>query len=179
MRTIRVALPLFLVGALAVACSDQTMPMESPVDGPAFSMGPVIHGASMGGADFCEALGLPTGCDGNFSLIAQEFADGSVKGQWEDSFGVGGGIHVAVDCVIVYGNQAVVGGVITHATGNAEGAVGARALMSVADNGTSAKDTPDQLSPSFFPFPPGVDCATYPPEVFPLLDLANGQVRVW
>ena len=30
----------------------------------------VIHHASLGGADVCEAFGLPPGCDANFSLAA-------------------------------------------------------------------------------------------------------------
>ena len=34
----------------------------------------VIHRVHVGGPDICAALGLPPGCDANFSLVALEFA---------------------------------------------------------------------------------------------------------
>ncbi len=135
----------------------------------------------MGGADICEALGLPTGCDANFSLVANEFADGSVKGQWHDQFAGGSGIHVAVDCLDVHGNGAVVGGVITHGTGTCFGVPcsnfeGSRAITSVVDNGTSKSDAADQLSFSIFPV--AAVCGVGP-GVLPLNNLTNGQVKVF
>jgi hypothetical protein len=167
---------VLVLSALVVSCSDQS---TSPaVDSPDFSAaGPVTHRATMGGADVCEAFGLPTGCDANFSLAAIGYADGTAKGQWQDTFSKGqGAIHVAVDCLIVYGNQAVVGGVVTNA--NNPVFVGTRALTSVVDNGTSANDVADQISFSFIGFDEGVDCNTPLPEEFPLLDLKNGQAVV-
>jgi hypothetical protein len=131
----------------------------------------------MGGEDLCGAFGLPTGCDKSFSLVANEFADGSVKGQWQDKFGGGGGIHVAVDCLKVVGNGAVVGGVITKAFGGAEVFEGERALTAVVDNGTSKNDPADQLSFSFFPVG-DLDCDPFTPADFPIFDLTNGQVKV-
>lgn len=166
-------------GLLVVGCDTPTTPAaEDLTVSPLFGKGPVVHQASMGGADLCEAVGLPTGCDANFSLVANHYADGSVSGQWEDSFGGGAGIHVAVDCLAVSGNQAVVGGVITHAWGGFEANEGQRALTSVVDNGTSANDPADQLSFSFFPV--GIACEIDPTAFDPFLfDLTNGQVRVW
>ena len=140
--------------------------------------GGVTHRVSLGGADICEALGLPTGCDANFSLVALEKADGSVKGQWQDTFAGGlEGIHVAVDCVNVVGNGAVIGGVITHGFAGGVDVSGQRALTAVVDNGTSANDLPDQISFSFFPTG-ATDCTTLVPGNFPLFPLANGQVKV-
>jgi len=170
-------IPALLVAVACLGCEAVGPQVDDLPLSPAFAMGPIVHQATLGGADVCEALGLPTGCDANFSLVANQYADGSVAGQWQDSFRtVEGQIHVAVDCLAVHGNQAVVGGVITHATGAADGSVGQRAITSVKDNGTSANDPPDQLSFSFFPV--GVDC-TIDPAVFPFVNLTNGQVRVW
>ncbi len=138
----------------------------------------VVHHVSMGGADICGALGLPTGCDANFSLVANERADGSVSGQWQDTFPGGGeGIHVAIDCLNVVGNGAVIGGVITHGTALGVDVSGQRALTAVADMGTSSNDPPDLLSFSFFPTG-ALSCTALVPTNFPLLPLTHGQVVV-
>ena len=124
-----------------------------------------------------EALGLPTGCDANFSLVANMKADGSVSGQWQDTFPGGGeGIHVAVDCMNIVGNGAVIGGVITHGTVGGNDVSGLRVLCAVMDNGTSANDPPDQLSFSFIN--DNTDCTTLTPGDFPLFALTHGQVKV-
>jgi hypothetical protein len=68
------------------------------------SAGPVVHHVTIGGPDVCEAFGAQPGCDANFSLVANQYADGSVSGQWVDRFSQnfgGGGITVAVTCVAV------------------------------------------------------------------------------
>ena len=140
--------------------------------------GPVVHHVSVGSADICEVLGLPTGCDANFSLVANQKADGSVSGQWQDTFTGGGeGIHVAIDCINVVGNGAVIGGVITNGTSGGVDVTGQRALTAVVDMGTSANDPPDQLSFSFFPT--GFSCIALVPTNFPLFDRPMGQVMVW
>ncbi len=177
----RKLIALAAFGFFAVGCqeADPTTPVADGLGlTPQANTGPVIHHASLGSPDICEALGLPTGCDANFSLVANAFADGSVKGQWQDSFGGGAGIHVAVDCLNVVGNGAVVGGVITHGFGGFEENEGERALTAVVDNGTSANDPADQLSFSFFPVG-DLTCDLFSPADFPLFDLAHGQVKVW
>ncbi len=139
----------------------------------------VAHHVSLGGADICEALGLPTGCDANFSLVAVEKADGSVKGQWQDTFAGGlEGIHVAVDCVNVVANAAVIGGVITHGFAGGVDVTGQRALTAVVDNGTSANDAPDQLTFSFFPTG-AQSCLDVDLAMVTFFNLARGQVKVW
>jgi hypothetical protein len=140
--------------------------------------GGIVHRASVGGADLCEALGLPTGCDANFSLTANQKADGSVKGQWQDTFTGGGeGIHVAIDCLNVVGNGAVIGGVITRGTAFGADVSGQRALTAVVDNGTSANEPADQISWSFFLEAPS--CTDLVPADFPLFNLTHGQVKVY
>jgi len=137
----------------------------------------VLHRVSLGGADICEAIGLPTGCDANFSLVAIEKADGTVMGQWQDTF-VGGleGVHVAVDCINFVGNGAVIGGVITHGFAGGVDVSGLRALTAVIDAGTSANDPPDLMSFSIFPI--ALTCDQVIPAQFPLFNLTHGQVKV-
>ena len=140
----------------------------------------VIHRVSVGGADVCEALGEPTGCDANFSLVALQRANGRVSGQWQDTLKLGNqpgdGIHVAIDCLNVVGNGAVLSGVITHGSAFGVDVSGLRAIAAVMDNGTSANDLPDQIS--FSSIGNNSDCTTLTPLNFGLLDLTHGQVKV-
>ena len=132
----------------------------------------VIHHVSMGGNDACAAFGLAPGCDANFSLVANMKADGSVSGQYQDTFNGGGaGIHVDIDCMNIDGNTAVVGGVITKGTD----IIGLRALTALVDNGTNSHDVQDQISFSFFTVN---DCGSLTVADFPLLNLDKGQVKI-
>lgn len=108
----RVAPALFAaVLAIAVAgCQDATAPSPLLSAGPSVNAmdghGQVIQHASVGSNDLCLALGLKPGCDANFSLVANKYADGTVQGQWEDEFGKDengnqlGGVHVSVNCLV-------------------------------------------------------------------------------
>ena len=189
MRTLSTLIGVLLVAGIVFACTDtlvepanESAALEAgdlPAS-PVFSGNGVTELVSAGGADICEALGQPTGCDANFSLSAVAHADGSIGGQWQDTFGDfsgGGALHVAIDCLHVVGNGAVLGGVITHATGAAAGNEGQRALAAVVDNGTSVNDPADQISFSNFPTG-GLDCTTLVPGNFALFNLTNGQVKV-
>lgn len=140
--------------------------------------GPILHHVNVGGNDICEGLGLPPGCDENFSLTARMYADGSVSGQWQDSFAGddGEGIHVAIDCLFVVGNTAVIGGFITEGLEGGVDVSGQYAVTAVVDNGTSHNDPADQISFSFFPATPGI-CG-YDIGAFPLIDIRKGQVRI-
>jgi hypothetical protein len=139
----------------------------------------VIHHASLGSGDI-DLFG--PGGDANYSLVANMYADGSVTGQLHDQFAGGVGLHVAVDCLLIVGNQAVVGGVVTKAPFDPND-VGTRALATVYDNGTSANDAPDELSFSFWGFFSEVDCNFFPPNLFRdlglVFDVTRGQVHVW
>ncbi len=183
LRYLTVTSILLLLVMFVTGCSEEAAPtaalIDSSIENPteALSKKNVVHHASVGGADICEALGAPTGCDANFSLVANLKADGSVSGQWQDTFSGGGeGIHVAVDCINVDGNWAIIGGVITHGTVDGVDVSGQRAITAVVDNGTSANDPPDQISFSFIEVP--LDCKDLTPADFPLFDLAHGQVKV-
>ncbi len=132
----------------------------------------MVHHVSVGGADICEALGLPTGCDANFSLVANEMANGSVSGQWQDTFRINGQgvpVHVTIDCINVVGKEAWVSGVITGGP-----FTGVLAITRVADNGKSANDPLDQIS--FISQDIFGGCQAEPD--LPLIDLTHGQVTV-
>jgi hypothetical protein len=172
---------LAALGLFTFGCAESPTSTQADLDAtPDFARrSPVVHQVSVGGADVCEALGFPTGCDANLSLTASEMADGSVSGQWQDTFAGGGeGLHISIDCLnVVGGNSAVIGGVITKGTAGGVDVSGQRALTAVMDNGTSNNDPADQLSFSFFPFP-NLSCTDLTPGDFPLFDLTNGQVTV-
>ena len=109
---------------------------------------PIVHKVSVGGPDFCDAFGLKPGCDKNYSLIAIQYADGSVKGEYNDQFGVplstGKSVQGVITCLSVVGNDAWISGIVTQGpdTGNPF-------ASRVRDNGDSANDPPDQLGGSW------------------------------
>jgi hypothetical protein len=122
----------------------------------AWAKSPIVHKVSAGGPDACIALGAAhPGCNGNYSLVAKQFADGSVSGQYTDQFGHGnGGFHAVIDCLSVVGNTAWIGGVVTSGTFG----LGQRVVTEIQDNGTSAKDPPDRISYSYLS---NISCTTH------------------
>jgi hypothetical protein len=148
----------------------------------AWATGPVVHTVSAGGPDACVAFGAEhPGCDGNFSLTAIQYADGSVSGQYTDRFARGDGFHAVIDCLVVEGNQAWVSGVITQGTftdpdtGEVFDLAGLYVWTTVVDNGTSANDPVDEISFSFIDVVP-TPCTETPDA--PLLAAPEGQVTV-
>lgn len=142
----------------------------------AWASGPVVHHVTAGGPDACIALGFEhPGCDANFSLVANQYADGDVSGQYTDRFANGDGFHAVVDCLVVIGNDAWISGVITQGRFNGIDLAGLEVLTRVRDNGTSRNDPADQISFSFIDteLP---DCTEQPD--LPLQDAPEGQVTV-
>jgi hypothetical protein len=144
----------------------------------ASATGPVVHRVSAGGPDVCVAFGDRPGCDGNYSLVATQYADGSVSGQYTDRFARGDGFHAVIDCLVVVGNDAWVSGVITQGrftdpdTGEVFDLTGLFVSTRIQDNGTSGH--PDQISFSDIEFDP-LPCTDQLD--FPLFD-TRGQVVV-
>jgi hypothetical protein len=142
---------------------------------------PILHRVSVGSPDACIAFGAAhPGCDGNFSLNAIQYADGSVSGQYTDRFARGDGFHAVIDCLSVVGNDAWVSGVITSGiftdpdTGEVFDLTGLPVATRVRDNGTSANDPADQISFSIIGDP--IPCTDQVD--FPLFDTPQGQVTV-
>lgn len=136
---------------------------------------PIVNRVHAGGPDACEAIGFPhPGCDGNFSLSAKRYTDGSASGQYTDRFARGDGFHAVIDCLVVVGNDAWVSGVITHGTLGGVDLAGLPVATRVRDNGTSANDPADQISFSFIG--DARPCTTM--VLYPLLAAPDGQVKV-
>jgi hypothetical protein len=166
---------------LAGISSVFTMALVLVLGPAALATGPVVHHVNAGGPDACIFFGFPhPGCDGNFSLVAHEYADGSVSGQYTDRFAQGDGFHAVINCVSVVGNDAWVSGVITFGTftdpvtGEVFDLAGLPVATRVRDNGTSANDPADQITFSFLGDP--TPCTAHLP--YPLFDAPEGQVLV-
>jgi hypothetical protein len=139
------------------------------VEGPA-----AVHRVSAGGPDACSAFGDKPGCDGNYSLEASLFADGSASGQYTDRFARRSGIHGVVDCLVVVGNEAWLSGWITSGRSGDFDLAGLPFTTRLRDNGKSARDPADQISTSNVGDP--TPCSDMAP--FDLLDTPQGQVTV-
>src|SRR6266850_130753 len=178
MKTAWFALPVVL---LAVACNEPNAPLDARtsrsslggISASATSGNGVVHRVSVGGAD----VDFAAHTDANFSLIAIQQGDGSVQGEWSDQFGQGqGGVHVDVNCLVVQGNQAWIGGIIRSGS-TGQGGVdlsGLPAVTRVADLGKSTNDPADAISFTFIGL--AVQCNAQPN--LPLLAMAGGQVTV-
>jgi hypothetical protein len=134
LRTAWLALAIALIAASAMSTS-------------AVAGSPIAHTVKAGGPDACFAFGARPGCDGNYSLSAIQYTDGSVRGTYTDRFAGNGGIHGFVDCVMVDGNEAWVSGWITNGQVDGEDLAGLPFTTRVRDNGTSAS-TFDEVSSS-------------------------------
>ena len=140
--------------------------------------GPVVHHVSAGGPDICVAMGLKPGCDANYSLTANQYADGSVTGEYSDRWraGVepGDGMHAVINCLSVVGNEAWISGVITRGTVNGVDLAGVPASTRVRDNGAAVNDPADEISFTFYG--DHTPCTDHPD--YPLFAVPQGQVVV-
>ena len=134
----------------------------------------VIHRAHAGGPDACESLGLPIGCNANFSLVALEMANGRIKGEFTDRLGGGDGFHAVIDCLVVDGQDAWASGWVTHGSIAGADLEDFPVWVQVVDMGTSHNDTPDRISFSFIGDP--TPCTDKPD--FGTFPVPQGQVKV-
>ena len=134
----------------------------------------VVHHVTAGGPDACTGAGDKPGCDGNFSLVASQYADGTASGQYTDRFANGSGFKAVVDCVRVVGNEAWISGRITSGRAGDNDLAGLPFSTLVADNGTSAAQPPDQISTSHV----GNETPCTDLSPWDLFDMPQGQVIV-
>jgi hypothetical protein len=170
---IRASLSLIALGLVSFGCNapDATAPTTDQSNVPEFQGGGVVHRATAGSHDL-----TPPGVDPNYSLVAIQHADGRITGQYSDQFGQGeGGFHARVTCLLVVGNNAYVGGIITSDNIPDVDLEGVPVITRVQDNGTSANDPPDMISFSFI-FVPDQACLTAPN--LPLFPIQGGEVKV-
>lgn len=98
-----------------------------------------------------------------------------MKGQWADHFGGFSGIHVTVTCLVVVGNDAWVGGIITGASKDRQHEIGLPAVTRCRDGGRAKNDPPDMLSYSYI----GLNLSACLSRAnLPLFAINGGQVRV-
>ncbi|MEJ2206886.1 MAG: hypothetical protein P8170_22590 [Gemmatimonadota bacterium] len=181
------------------SCQEPTAPAApldvSPSMGVTNGHGRVIQHISIGSNDLCRAMGQKPGCDANFSLVANKWADGTVKGQWQDGFGKDengeqlGGVHVSIDCLRVEDYNigiyswpiAWVSGVVTRSSSPHYG-VGDGVITLALDRGSSANDPFEDLASLTVPlsgFPAGTTCMDGPDLPVFLNVPFTGQVKIW
>jgi chemotaxis response regulator CheB len=136
---------------------------------------PIVHRVSVGGPDACQALANShPGCNANFSLVALQHADGSVTGNFIDRLEKDDGYHATVNCLVVDGHNAWVGGVIVQGKIGNTDLKGRPVVTRVQDNGTSARDPVDRISYSWIG-----DARPCTLKLnYQLLDAPQGQVKV-
>jgi hypothetical protein len=115
------------------------------VAGPA-AAGGILHSVHVGSPDLCTFMGAKPGCDGNWSVTALQFDDGSVTGEFTDRWAMGSGVKGRVDCLVVDDNRAWIGGTAEYFENGK--VVQGIFLVSAADNGVAAVsgEPPDQIS---------------------------------
>ena len=131
------------------------------------SAAPSVNKAT-GGGTYEKAGFLNT-----IAFTAQVDAGGLVKGQAQFQLrDIDLRLHLDIDCLIVVGNQAWIGGVVKNSSDPSQ--IGTRRVFTVVDNGEGG-GVIDQLGE---PAPSGLlaDCLTQP--ALPLLSLTNGNFQV-
>jgi hypothetical protein len=120
---------------------------------------------------------VPSGALRTFAFTAKNRADGSTQGQYQvDNRDVSGSReHGTVTCLEVDGDQAWIGGIVTHSSVPAN--VGIRRVFRVVDRGEGSGDPPDQASILLFVIgDPAEECHTRPP--LPGENLEGGNIQV-
>jgi hypothetical protein len=178
-----------VASALIVGCTDQGTQITDPIDGPLFAMGgssgPSVNGQAT--LPLEELGGRQT-----VSFHAREAKDGSVSGSMQTkSRGQDMEGHVSLDCMVINGTEAILGGVVTQARLGPDNTfplqVGWRVWFKVRDNGEGNNNPPDEFTDWYAWFPEELTithCKPYPIEEFPdwipdlvAIEVGNIQVR--
>ena len=145
----------------------------------------VCASVHLGGADVnWDGESAPPNNDANLSLGAIEKCDGTVRGQLQDTWAGGGGIHGTVSCLVAVGNEAWVSGLITHGENLVgDDLSGQGFLVRLQDNGKNRnQDEPDKASFVFFGDPAFFETSCYGMygdlDGANLFDLNNGQLTI-
>lgn len=178
----RIVFPLLIV--LSTACSESSTTPSTGQNAVELASGrPAVHRVTVAGPDICSAVGQHPGCDGNFSLVAFLYADGSAEGQLHDQFSSGDGLHARIDCLLVDvipGQaprlEAWIGGVVDRPAESA----GHRILVRARDRGKNQQDAPDAFSSGMVdPEDFGVSSNCQEKPLITLFRVPEGQVSIW
>lgn len=161
-----------LAAALVAGCGDQAV-APTEYANPSFSV--VAHGGPSANGNAILPPELFNGM-ATAAFHAREKVDGSVSGTLE-SLSQGQDLkqaHVELDCLVINGSEAILGGVITHLVVGPElpfpVCEGDRVWFRVRDNGEGAGESPDEFS-DWYPDLCGTFtttvCGAYPYEEFP------------
>jgi hypothetical protein len=112
-----------------------------------------------------------------YSFSAVQQPNGSVRGQLTlDSRGQNVNLQGDVNCLVITGNEAIIGGIITHVTPNSDPSffslVGQPFALRVVDNGEGAPDPVDLVSDVNAP----ADCSVG--SFLPLSPIEAGNINV-
>ena len=114
-----------------------------------------------------------------FAFTALPAADGAVRGEAQlDNRLDGARLHIAIDCLKVVGNVAIISGLVTRS--NIPDNVGQTAGFAVQDNGAGKNAPPDRIT-LVATFPPHTtDCTQYEPADFDpyFMPIEDGNVQV-
>ena len=167
-----------LLAAVFVACDPGIDPMAPDVD-PQFarsSKAPVAHVSAGGKLDISNLF--PGASPETYGFSASVDANGNAKGQASMKWTIPSvKLHMEISCLSVAGNQAWVGGTVTHTHDETIVAEGTHFVWSVVDNGEGKKASgPDQMSFFFFTGDPGTCNNQF--DVGTPLDWQSGNVQV-
>jgi hypothetical protein len=180
----RVVFPLLIV--LFAACSESPTTPSTGQNAVELASGrSPVHRVSVGGPDICSSIqiGSKPGCDGNFSLVAFLYADGSADGQLHDQYTQGDGLHARIDCLLVAviptqvpRLEAWIGAVVDRPAELA----GHRIVVRARDRGKSQQDAPDAFSSGMVdPEDFGISSNCQDKPMLTLFRVAEGQVSIW
>jgi hypothetical protein len=183
---------LLLISSLALlGCSDQGVTPTEYVT-PSFSAVENAGPSASGNAILPPELSYLNGILATTAFHARGKADGRVSGTLE-TLARGQDIqqaHAELDCLVVSGNEAILGGVITHLNLGPEFpwplCVGDRIWFKVRDNGEGAGASPDEFTDWYFDWCgtfTATVCGPYPLEEFPsfipdFIPIYAGNVQV-
>jgi hypothetical protein len=167
------------VKTLGAFCGNAALFISFVVANPAVADG-VVHRISAGTPDQCVALGYWPGCDANWSLVALQFDDGTVTGQFTDRWAGAQGVQGEVTCLVVDGNEAWVSGTAWYFV---RGKVFEFPFfVKVVDNGNSANDPSDEISYTHGTPSPSFNCEYIHEHPSPVFEqtwaVQQGQVTI-
>ena len=170
MRILTVPCAILFATALAVGCSEQSVPTASTSPGSTAQLQSGNSGPSANG----QALFTFEGAKQTFAFHAREQSNGAVSGSFEvKAHAVDIRLHGNIDCLSISGNTAIMSGVVTHSN-EPLFPVGTTSWFKVVDNGEGANALADEWTDLFVLV--GFDCTVDPG--FALIPIEAGNIQV-